>query len=82
MAKTKSILTTLAAVGTVAAAAAVIYTKREKIRELIDDAAARFAAPETEEEAQQCEADVEVDLVIELDEPQGDLPEENEAEEA
>lgn len=79
MAKTKSILTTLAAVGTVAAAAAVIYTKREKIRDLIDDAAARFAAPETDEEAAQCEADVEVDLVIEVD---SDPQEENEAEEA
>lgn len=79
MAKTKSILTTLAAVGTVAAAAAVIYTKREKIRELIDDAAARFAAPETDEEAAQSEADVEVDLVIEVD---SDPQEENEAEEA
>ena len=82
MAKTKSILTTLAAVGTVAAAAAVIYTKREKIRELIDDAAARFAAPETEEDLEQCEADVEVDLVIEADEAQCEPQEEPEAEEA
>ena len=81
MAKSKSILSAIAAIGTAAAAAAVIYSHREQLRELAEDVRERFAPIIPEDNADEDCDDIEVDIVIDLTEDASDASEENGADE-
>lgn len=63
MAKKKSFFGTLVKLGGIAAATAIVYSKREEIRGFVEDVAKRYAPadPEQEPDYVECEPEIIID---------------------